>query len=215
MQHSHTVCRKETQQDTYCTCKCYHCRDHPHYVKANKERTRERHHFRKLSNLESQVCDISFQSFFLKFSLSSPVHCKASPSSLTLLHLSIYSMFLDPYTPFCLLSLLLSLSLFPCLPQPSTMAIMTHLPVKLLPVETASPWHGTQCLSASLLKSFKSQVDIILPATGITPSYNASIFSRRLELRAAKQWDKADQAKICELRRGISTGQRWIYFWPE
>lgn len=52
---------------------------------------------------------------------------------------------------FCLsFSLLLPLLLFPCLPQPSTMAIMTHLPVKLLPVETARPWHRTQCLSASL-----------------------------------------------------------------
>lgn len=102
------------------------------------------------------------------------------------------------------------------------MAIMTHLPVKLLPVETARPWHRTQCLSASLLKSLKSQVDIILPATGITPSYNASIFSRSLELKAAKQWapigqmrHKVDQAKVWELGWGISTGQKWIYFWPE
>lgn len=85
------------------------------------------------------------------------------------------------------------------------MAIMTHLPVKLLPVKTARPWHRIQCLSASLLKSLKSQVDIILTATGITPLYNASVFSRSLELKAPKQWapigqmrHKVDQEKVWE-----------------
>lgn len=124
-------------------------------------------------------------------------------------------MFLDPYTPFCLLSLLLSLPLFPCLPQPSTVAIMTHLPVKLLPVETARPWHRTQCLSASLLKSLKSQVDIILPATGITPFYNASIFSRSLELRAAKQWAQSRSSKSLEaaLRNKFGPGVDLFLAW--
>lgn len=54
---------------------------------------------------------------------------------------------------------------------------MTHLPVKLLPVETAGLWRGTQSLSASNFNSLKSQVDIILTATALTPPPNASIFS--------------------------------------
>lgn len=152
-------------------------------------------HSLKLCNLESQVCDI----------------CRLFTSS-TRLRLSTVKPFLPPLRcirpfippfihpsshpsrpPFLLrLSFLSPASLppfsSPCLHQPSTMAIMTHLPVKLLPVETARPWHRTQCLSASLLRSPKSQVDIILTATGITPPYNASIFSRSLELKAPKQW---------------------------
>lgn len=137
------------------------------------------------------------------------------PLSSLVFHLSIYSTVLSlkpvsihpplPSHSVALISLLLPLFPYPCLAQTSTMAIMTHLPVKLLPVETARPWHRTQCLSASLLKSFKSQVDIILTATGITPPYNASIFSRSPELKASKQWapigqmrHKVDQAAVWE-----------------
>lgn len=63
------------------------------------------------------------------------------------------------------------------LPPHPTIVIMTHLPVKLLPVETAGLWRGTQSLSASNFNSLKSQVDIILTATALTPPPNASIFS--------------------------------------
>ena len=167
-------------------------------AKANRGRARWTTAFLKVE--QPGVTSLwHFQTFY-KFSPSLPVHRKNPfflpfAASVHLFHhLSIHPScppflhrlsFLSPAPPFS----------SPCLHQPSTMAIMTHLPVKLLPVETARPWHRTQCLSASLLRSPKSQVDIILTATGITPPYNASIFSRSLELKAPKQWAPIDRKR--------------------
>lgn len=155
--NSGTVEKALSTSAMYGECCVHHWWDHPHFVKANAGRTRDRQHSIKLSNLESQVCDI-FRLFTTSACLSLSTIKRLPPSLPASVH------FISPFVstrppPFLhCLSLVLSpppLSHSPRQSHPSTMAIMTHLPVKLLPVETARPWHRTHCLSASLLKSLK------------------------------------------------------------
>lgn len=120
------------------------------------------------------------------------------------LHLYIYSC-LSPTIHSPTTSLLFFLSFFlsspgffflvcPGLQQA---AVMTHLPVKLLAVETARPWHGTQSLSASLLKALKNQADIIPTASGITTTYAASIVSRGIRLKQSDTRGRTRHDKDC------------------
>lgn len=138
--------RRASEKRINIYCCVYRWRDHPHFTKAlqKKKRKTGRRHSIRLRNLESQMSECSqFRlSTVISFLLSSVAsahlfsHLSLKPASISLPHPS----------------------LFPRLPQPSTMDIMTHLPVKLLPVETARPWHTTRCLSSSLLKSFKAKL---------------------------------------------------------
>lgn len=148
-----------------------------------------------------------------KFSLPQPVHLNKTSFPLFYICLLIQLSNLHPSIHPSQPAVSTPPPLFPCLPQPSTMAIMTHLTVKLLPVETARPWHWTQCLSASLLKSLKSQVDIILTALGL---------HHLLTFLLTESWVKASKQRAPAgwLRRTVheaalcrrSTSWMWIYF---
>ena len=95
---------------------------------------------------------------------------------------------------------------------------MTHLPVKLLPVETARPWHRTQCLCAS---HFKKIYEPIWYRSDSHWDY-ATLWCICLlpELKAPKQWapndqmrHRVDQAAFWEPAWRISMGSQHIYFW--